>query len=71
MGLIPVSKFVYNFLSSGNPRKRHQNIVSIWGLMSVRKQKNSNGKNENKEKGPDYDSGLPLRKETRKRRRVR
>lgn len=69
MGLIPVSKFVYNFLSSGNPRKRHQYIVSIWGLLSVKKQKNSNGKN--KEKGPDYDSGLSLRKETRKRRRVR
>lgn len=33
--------------------------------------KKSNGKNENKEKGSDYDSGLPLRKETRKGRRNR
>lgn len=36
-----------------------------------RTKKKSNGKNENKEKGSDYDSGLPLRKETRKGRRNR
>lgn len=40
IGLIPVSKFEYNFLSSGTPRKRYHNIISILVLMAVKEKKN-------------------------------
>lgn len=59
MGQSPISKFVYNFTSSGIPRKRRHSVVrSTLGLMSVMEKKTrSKSTNvikmyENQEKGP-------------------
>lgn len=44
MGLIPVSKFVYSFISLGTPRKSHHNIRSILGVILVKEKKKRGGK---------------------------
>lgn len=65
VGLSPVPKFVYNFISSGTQKRYHSIVRSILGLMSVIEKKNQTKPTkviemkENQERGPDCDSDWP------------